>query len=31
MNTERIKQAMAKLAALNAKIASNSACNESGE
>ena len=31
MNTERIKQAMTQLAALNAKIASNSACNASGE
>lgn len=31
MNTERIKQAMAQLATLNAKIASNSACNTSSE
>ena len=31
MNTERIKQAMAQLATLNAKITSNSACNESSE
>ena len=31
MNTEIIKQAMAQLAALNAKIASNSACNASSE
>ena len=31
MNTERIKQAMAQLATLNAKIASNSACNVSSE
>ena len=31
MNTERIKQAMAQLATLNAKIASNSACNASSE
>ena len=31
MNTERIKQAMAQLATLNAKIASNSACNALSE
>ena len=31
MNTERIKQAMAQLATLNAKITSNSACNASSE
>ena len=31
MNTEKVKQAMAQLAALNAKIASNSACNVSSE
>ena len=31
MNTEIIKQAMAQLAALNAKIASNSACNASSK
>ena len=31
MNTERIKQAMAQLATLNAKIASNSACNASSK
>lgn len=31
MNNERIKQAMAQLATLNAKIASNSACNASSE
>ena len=31
MNTERIKQAMTKLATLNAKIASNSDCNASRE
>ena len=31
MNTERIKQAMAQLATLNAKITSNSACNASNK
>ena len=31
MNTEKVKQAMAKLAALNAKIASNSTCNAFSE
>ena len=31
MNNEKIKQAMAQLATLNAKIASNSACNASSE
>ena len=31
MNTERIKQAMAQLATLNAKIASNSTCNAFSE
>lgn len=31
MNTERIKQAMAQLATLNAKIASNSVCNALSE
>ena len=31
MNTERIKQAMAQLATLNAIIASNSACNALSE
>lgn len=31
MNAEKIKQAMAQLATLNAKIASNSACNASSE
>lgn len=31
MNTERIKQAMAQLATLNAKIAQNSACNASSK
>ena len=31
MNTEKVKQAMAQLATLNAKIASNSTCNESSE
>ena len=31
MNNEKIKQAMAKLAALNAKIASNSTCNAFSE
>ena len=31
MNTEKVKQAMTQLATLNAKIASNSACNASGE
>ena len=31
MNTEKVKQAMAHLATLNAIIASNSACNASSE
>ena len=31
MNTEKVKQAMAQLATLNAKIASNSTCNASSE
>ena len=31
MDTEKVKQAMAKLAALNAKIASNSTCNAFSE
>ena len=31
MNTEKVKQAMAQLATLNAKIASNSACDTSSE